>query len=123
MPLAITRLAALVALSAALPLFASVASARTPQADPPAAASFYAHPDHCVGMVSVIEDQTPEQVAAFDAARTRAVADLRRARPQMSDLDALLALKSGCDKSLAEKARTGGGKNSATTAAPRVGVK
>jgi hypothetical protein len=71
-------------------------------------------------MVSVIEDQTPEQVAAFDAARTRAVADLRRARPQMSDLDALLALKSGCDKSLAEKAR---GKNAATAAAPRVSVR
>lgn len=123
MTIAIRRLSVLIALSAALPLAASVASARTAQADSPAVAAFYAHPDHCVGMVSVIEDQTPEQVTAFEAARTRAVADLRRARPQMSDLEALLALKSGCDRTLAEKARAGGAKNTASAAAPRTSAK
>ncbi|WP_298705552.1 hypothetical protein [uncultured Variovorax sp.] len=119
MTIAIRRLSVLIALSAALPLVASVASARTAQADSPAVAAFYAHPDHCVGMVSVIEDQTPEQTSSFEAARTRAVTELLRARPKTSDLEALLTLKSGCDRTLAEKARAGGVKNAANTAVPR----
>lgn len=115
MNIANRRTCVLLALSAALPLAASVANAATSQADLPAVSAFYAHPEHCVGMVSVIEDQSPEQVAAFDAARSRAVADLRRVRPQLSNLDALLALKAGCDRSLADKARAGGGKKTAAS--------
>ena len=54
-----------------------------------------------------------------DWTRTRAVADLLRARPQISDLEALLTLKAGCDRTLAEKAGAGGVKNAANTAVPR----
>lgn len=71
-------------------------------------ADFYAHSEHCVGMVSVIENQTDEQAAAFERASTAAVKVLRQARPNLTQTEALMALKAGCAKALEVQAREDG---------------
>jgi hypothetical protein len=78
---------------------------------------FYAHPEHCVGMVSVIEDQTDEQASAFEQASTAALKVLRQASPKLTENEALLALRSGCEKAIDAQARASSLKRSA--AAPR----
>jgi hypothetical protein len=69
---------------------------------------FYAHPEHCVGMVSVIEDQTEGQAAAFEQASTSAVKVLRQTSPSLTETEALMALRAGCAKALDVQAGKGG---------------
>lgn len=63
----------------------------------PAVQAFVHHPAHCLGMLYVVENQTPSEAQAYEVAAREAITQIRGQDAGLSDFAATLQLKSACD--------------------------
>lgn len=85
------------------------ADARSPSKNtaPPAVTAFYANPDNCAGMVSVIENQTADQARAFETDIDKAISALQSRNRKLDRSGATSQLRKGCEAHLAWEAKHG----------------